>query len=143
MGHPVPVQTQSPLRRVVSAYKAVALIVFNTILVLLLFNIALTILFWFRGGEPGTASANYHPAKVYPEPALAAVYPGFSKEERNAMLTENWSRTYVYEDYVLFKERPYSGKYVNVSEAGIRFVKDQGPWPPAVQGVAAPLRTPA
>jgi hypothetical protein len=46
------------------------------------------------------------------------------------MLDECWSRGFVFADYVMFKERPFEGQYVNVSDVGYRFSKDQGPWPP-------------
>lgn len=118
------------LRKVSGSYKVVALVTFNTLLAVLLLNLALAILFYFRGSDPARHDPRFHPAKVYPEASLAKVYPDFSREERNQMLRENWSRTYMYEDYVLFKERPYHGRYVNVSPASFRAVQDQGPWPP-------------
>jgi GDSL-like lipase/acylhydrolase family protein len=123
------------LKKLSSSYTVTALVVFNTLLAVLLVNLALAILFHFRGPEPGTADPGFNPSKVYPEASLARVYRDFSREERNQMLYENWSRRFIYDDYVMFKERPYSGKYVNVSPASFRAVKDQGPWPPQTGNV--------
>jgi hypothetical protein len=46
------------------------------------------------------------------------------------LLRESWSRPVIYEAFTQFKERPYKGAYVNVSEQGFRLVQNQGPWPP-------------
>lgn len=61
-----------------------------------------------------------------PEP----LYPTLTSKQINQLLKETWTRPYVFEAYTQFKERPYHGKFVNVSENGFRFVKNQGPWPP-------------
>jgi hypothetical protein len=123
------------LRKLASSYTVVALVVFNTMVAVLFVNLALAILFHFRGPEPGTADPGFNPSKVYPEASLAQVYPDFSPAERNQMLYENWSRRFIYDDYVMFKERAFSGKYVNVSSASFRAVKDQAPWPPETDNV--------
>lgn len=109
-------------------YRDAAVIFLNLVLLAILFNVALYVVFWFRGPEPGMQS--FEPLS-FPEESMAKVYPDFSPAERNVMLRENWTRPYVYQNYVLFGERPIHGKYVNVSEAGFRHVKNQGPWPPA------------
>jgi hypothetical protein len=36
----------------------------------------------------------------------------------------------LYEPYVQFRERPYRGEFVNVDNAGFRYSKNQGAWPP-------------
>ncbi|HET6900223.1 MAG TPA: SGNH/GDSL hydrolase family protein [Vicinamibacteria bacterium] len=50
--------------------------------------------------------------------------------EQEALLRETWSRPFVYEPFVQFGERPFAGRYVNVTAAGFRVGVDQGPWPP-------------
>src|SRR5687768_1707334 len=87
-------------------YQVVGMAVFNMLLALVLFNVALAIVFRFRGPDVTSVDVDtgFNPATVYPETSLAAVYPDFPREERNLMLRENWSRKYMYEDYVLFKE---------------------------------------
>ena len=61
---------------------------------------------------------------------LNEIYPTLMGRDVNLLLYETWSRPFVYEPYTQFKERPFKGKFVNVSEAGFRVTKNQGPWPP-------------
>lgn len=61
---------------------------------------------------------------------LGTIYSGYDVGAINAMLLETWSRPYMYEPYVHFKERPFRGEFVNVADSGYRetgFVKN---WPP-------------
>jgi len=46
------------------------------------------------------------------------------------LLHETWSRGFKYEAYTQFTERAYEGKFVNVSEAGIRSNGTFQKWPP-------------
>lgn len=62
--------------------------------------------------------------------ALKEAYTWLDKEEMDKLLHETWSRPVVYEAFTQFKERPYSGTYVNVSREGFRLVANQGSWPP-------------
>src|SRR5437016_11456642 len=64
---------------------------------------------------------------------LAEVYPNLTEPEIKGLLNETWSRRYQYEPFTEFKERPYAGRYVNVSASGFRLTKNQGPWPPEKQ----------
>jgi hypothetical protein len=66
----------------------------------------------------------------YGEQLLKKLYPWMSGEEILHLLMETWSRPYVFENYTHFKERPYTGKYVNVDRNGFRWSKRQAPWPP-------------
>lgn len=58
------------------------------------------------------------------------LYPELSHEEVRQLLRETWTRPLVYEDFTQFKERPFTGRYVNVSEAGFRNGGDAPVWPP-------------
>lgn len=64
------------------------------------------------------------------EKLLKNIYPSISEEEILRLLMETWSRPYIFENYTHFKERPYTGKYVNVDSNGFRRSKNQAPWPP-------------
>ncbi len=48
------------------------------------------------------------------------VYPGMEPADILQLLDETWNQPYQYEPWVGFKERPRSGKYVNISEEGFR-----------------------
>lgn len=103
------------------AYQSLAVVLLNTLLFFLALNAVLALVV----PEPPSG-----PAAVYSEQELAAAYPGLSAAERNQLLRECYDRPPLYESYVLFKERPIQGKYVNVSPVGYRHGKNQAPWPP-------------
>src|SRR5688572_7341027 len=105
--------TKEVLQRLARWYSLIAITAFSTVLLLIFFNIALGIAFYFRGTEPGKVSGK---PPEYPEAAFRAVYPDFTPEERKQLLWENWTRPFGYDDYVHFKELPFTGKYVNVSK---------------------------
>jgi len=61
---------------------------------------------------------------------LDSLYPGMTRDEIYRLLDETWSRPYIFEDFTLFKEQPFRGRYVNVDENGFRLSSHQGIWPP-------------
>jgi hypothetical protein len=69
-------------------------------------------------------------SKRYGYPALEKVYPELDRNTIDGLLNETWNRPYIYQAYTQFRERPYTGVYVNVSEHGFRLSKNQGLWPP-------------
>ena len=117
------------LARVLAGYRAVALLGLNTLLLFVLVNLGLHLALTLRDRHYRFGGDN--PALKYPEAALAKVYPDLPAGEWKALLAETYSRPVVYADYLAFRERPFQGRYVRVSEAGFREVADQGPWPPA------------
>jgi hypothetical protein len=44
--------------------------------------------------------------------------------------TASHARGFTYDPYTAFRERPHTGRYINVDASGFRHVKNQGPWPP-------------
>ena len=115
------------LARWTKLYRDAAVICFNFLILFILLNVFLYVVFSLRGPEPGTLGGKPPPISAE---ILAKLYPVLSPADRSQLLRECWTRPYVYQDYLMFKERPFRGKYVNVSEAGYRHVKNQGPWPP-------------
>ena len=57
---------------------------------------------------------------------LQEVYPGMSHEDITLLLEETWKRPYIFSPWVIFKERPRSGKFVNVDKNGFRISNDMG-----------------
>ena len=45
-------------------------------------------------------------------------------------MQETWGRSFGYEPFTTFKERAFTGRYVNVDPNGFRRTFGQGPWPP-------------
>lgn len=63
------------------------------------------------------------------------VYPGWAPEDIDVLLSETWERDRMFKPYVMFRERPFQGRYVGVHAAGFRLSEDQGPWPPAPDAI--------
>ena len=66
----------------------------------------------------------------YGRDLLDSLYPGMTRDEIYRLIDEIWSRPFIFEDFTLFKERPFKGRYVNVAEHGFRLSSHQGNWPP-------------
>ena len=113
-------------RSVVRGYKALALLALNTLVVLVFINLAAAaLLAVYRGllaPEPGPLR--------YDREKLARVYPHRTQGEIEALLTEIWSREYVYAPFVQHREGAMRGRFVNVDRHGFRHSAEQGPWPP-------------
>ena len=106
-------------------YKFLSFNFFAAFLIFIFFNLLFYGLYVVR-------DTSFHKDQIffsYDKP-LKELYPNLHGREVNLLLYETWSRPYVYEPFTQFKERTFKGKYVNVHEAGFRFSKDQGPWPP-------------
>lgn len=109
-------------------YRSAAILLLNAIVLFFVVNVLLSLVFathgcFFRQGRASEAS-------------LAAAYPDLGPAQRTALLNEFESNYYlIYEDYVCFKEHPFRGKYLNVSQAGFREIKNQGPWPPDLRNL--------
>lgn len=118
------------LDRLGGAYRFIALTVFTSFLLFVLVNL-LAYLGLQVKEHIKAVLAEVNPVYEKYGEATYRVYPGMSRDEINDLLVETWTRTYTYEPYTQFREGPFSGAYVNVDEAGFRWSKDQGPWPPA------------
>ena len=127
-GLPRPSEPPNRGRRFTSlqrVYVAAAVMFFNTVVVYLLINLVLGAAFLIRDRfrrESNPVSQTYGPR-------LDQVYPDLPEPQRTELLSESWNRPYRYADFIHFQERPFAGKYVNVSEHGFRHSVNQGPWP--------------
>ena len=116
------------IEKMANVYKGLAVMLLNIVVLFAGLNlIALVIVEIDDALEP----SNPVEKKYSYGDALKAAYTWLDKEQMDELLRETWSRPVIYEAYTQFKERPYEGKYVNVSDNGFRHIKDQGPWPPA------------
>ncbi|MCH7548193.1 MAG: hypothetical protein IH969_01425 [Candidatus Krumholzibacteriota bacterium] len=113
----------------VSWYRNIALVLLNTVLVLITINAILYVVILARYRW-------FHPARDnpvvqrYADKTWSEIYPGMREDSVYVLLDETWSRRQMYDPYTQFAERPYHGNFVNVSEHGFRVQPDQGPWPP-------------
>lgn len=76
-----------------------------------------------------------NPVSVKYRVDLSTVYPGMTRTDIDELLNETWSRPVQFEPYTQFRERPYQGKFINISADGYRHVKNQGPWPPPKENI--------
>jgi lysophospholipase L1-like esterase len=105
-------------------YRGLAVVVLNVIIFLCLLNFSSYIYYNF-------IKPNYNPIQLkYQKVNYKFIYPNLTDKEINELQKETWTRPYFYEQFTQFKEAPFHGKYVNVSEAGFRFTENQGSWPP-------------
>ena len=115
--------------RVARWYQNTALLLLNFFVFLVVANVGLYVLFRVKDGRSARGAVE-EIARIHENPSLHAVYPDLDAESVHQLVRETWSRPYEYEPFTQFKERPYRGRFVNVSEAGFRLSRDQGPWPP-------------
>ncbi|MBI5722943.1 MAG: SGNH/GDSL hydrolase family protein [Planctomycetes bacterium] len=82
----------------------------------------------YRGSDPAAAKTNPLIEK-YGIEAMRKAYPGLDDSQIEQLLAQMW-KPVQFESFTQFRERPRTGRYVNVSEHGFfRLIKDQGPWP--------------
>lgn len=108
-----------------AAYRHTSLLLLNAGVVFIAINLLLMAFFLFRAaaGEPVT--------ERYGDDVVHEAHRRASRAETDEILRETWSRALAYEPFTEFKERPFTGKHVNVHTAGFRLSAQQGPWPPS------------
>lgn len=104
-------------------YTSLALLCFNTAL-LLAVVIALYLLLSTPQSQADRVLSQYGDK-------LSAVYPELNSTEREQLIRETWSRSYVYAPYLHFIERPHNGTYVNIDANGVRRGVGPQQWPPS------------
>ncbi len=122
---------KSILLRLADYYRILAIVFLNAVIFLIAINyIAAFFLQIHKGsGTDDDRSLGLFKYKKY-DPALEPVYRGWGPEDVNQLLKETRSVSLGYEPYVQFRERPFHGRFVNVSPYGFRPVANQSEWPP-------------
>ena len=130
------------LRRLLCAYRGVAVFLLNTTVVFVLLNLLLYgALRWAGVVRPAPG----RPPALAPEAQEALIrtgaaqgwfrekepfFPKLNAEQVTALMLEAYTRSFVYEPFTELRERPFHGRFVNVDENGFRWSKGQGRWPP-------------
>jgi lysophospholipase L1-like esterase len=109
-------QSFAPLgRRIVNPYKAVALVILNTLILFACLELAATFV-----------------AKIWKEPVIVNDDGGenSARAHTSYYASQAWAKQYwkefslsrpvVYRDYVLWRRSPFTGKFINVNRDGIR-----------------------
>lgn len=102
------------LARVIHCYKVLSLIAFNTFLFFLLLNV---VTWAFLNSRKAIRVVSSSIESVH---SLQEVYPGYTREDIALLTKESWNDPFQYEPWVGFKERPRSGRFVNVDKEGFR-----------------------
>ncbi len=119
------------MEKVIRWYKQLALIVMNALLLILLLNFLLFVYYILADTpEDQPVALVPGPLELYSEDVLKQAYPDWNQDDLTLLLTEHWSRPFICDQYVHFRERPFEGTYVNVSEIGFRHDGQQDVWPP-------------
>ncbi|HMK37334.1 MAG TPA: hypothetical protein VK463_19830, partial [Desulfomonilaceae bacterium] len=104
-----------------NSYRAVCLIIVNSILLFLLINLlAAGYLNWKSNRQKVRADANAPFAHREYHSSLAPLYPGMNKGQVSELIKETRKISQEYDAYTQFKERPTNGTYVNVDPNGFR-----------------------
>ncbi len=106
-------------------YRAAAVMLLNTLVVLLVLEAGLSFAFAFKDRrDRNPVSSEYGHERV------RDAYPERTEADMDTLLRESWKRPYAYEPFTQFKEAPFAGRFVNVDANGFRVSANQGPWPP-------------
>lgn len=112
-----------------SRYAIGVIIIFNTILFLLLFNVVVGFIYYRKDKKTPVGPLNNQ--AVYTQEKLEKVYPNYSWEAIQQILWDTWNTPKSeYYPHTEWRAVATTSTYFNVHESGFRFVKNQGPWPP-------------
>lgn len=121
------------LNAIAQYYKKTALLLSNIVIFFVVCNLIIAIYYGLREGKkPQRDEYNSVENPVinkYGMELLESVYTNISTTEIYNLLDEQWSRQSVYDPYTLFKDGPYSGKYINISNYGFRVGLKPNVWP--------------
>ena len=115
------------LTKLVWYYSGLALLILNTVVAFIGLNV---ILYGANSLKDLLGQKKTSTELRYGSALLARAYPGYEPKAITDLLNETWGPALVSAPYTEFRERPRSGKYVNVHPGGFRVSKNQGPWPP-------------
>src|SRR5574341_2745 len=129
-GEAHPAETEQSLAswaRIAKAYTNFALLITNTLLLLLVLNVILGI--GFAIADARSAAQQSEALRLYKD-FLNEVYPQYTTEQIEMLLNESWFRPPTGNPFTHIKEAPFSGEYVHIDPVGFRWSGDQAPWPP-------------
>jgi lysophospholipase L1-like esterase len=64
-------------------------------------------------------------SQTYGKEKVKKAYPNLKEKEINQLLNEIWGRKYEYDNWTGFKEKKFSGKYLNIHQEGFRITKNE------------------
>jgi hypothetical protein len=117
------------------AYTVAALVILNTILLLVAVNLVAAAILAGDGDRP----ARYADAwliDAYGFDVLKRAYPGWDDDDLRVLLAETSNWLFEYEPFTQFRQRPRADTFITIDPAGFRAAPEQGSWPPDPATVA-------
>ena len=116
-------------RRAADAYRAAALIVFNTFILFVVANIVAGVALHVRDRRKKVQLGRL--VVEYGLDHVARAYPGMARADVEQLQAEtNRTNALEYAPYTIFKTTPMAGRFVNIDPAGFRRNREQCAWPP-------------
>jgi hypothetical protein len=110
------------LERMKYWYLSLSIILVITLLLLVGANVAIYFL---------SPHETPNPLSRYEFATIMRAYPGWDKDSVRTLIEETYQgRHYEHNPFAQFQNAPYQGRYLSISPAGFRVVKNQAPWPP-------------
>lgn len=110
-------------------YRDVAIFAFNSLLALVLFNLALYVVFAAVDALSGPGRHEGWMGGYVQK--LAEIYRDLPESDVRQLVKETVSLGYAYEPFTQFRDRSQRGRFVNVDAHGFRHSIDQARWPPS------------
>ncbi len=77
-----------------------------------------------------------NPLTYYGQYRMVKAYPGWSYADVVEVVRESWAQAKPqYDPIVQLKPAAERSRFVNTNDAGFRYIKDQGPWPPSADNL--------
>lgn len=106
------------------SYRQCSLIVFNTIILLIIINLLLTVVIKVRESHLDTGQTSYSME------LLKELYPDMTEEQIKILLKETWiQQDFGFYPYIQFKENPKNGTFVNKEQGLFRESLNQCEYP--------------
>lgn len=111
-------------KKIIKAYKTIALILLNTLLLFIFLNLFLQLLIVLFEDKVPKGSMHFGME------TLKEVYPNLSEKDILTLGHETWyAQEYKYEPFTQFVRKAQKGEFLNIHEEGFRHIQDQCMYP--------------
>jgi hypothetical protein len=126
MSDPIPVTS-----RIMCLLQWMAIIALNVVALFVILNVSIWGYYKVDDFKSKNQESNKTPMRFkQSNEALQQLFPNFSREEINQLISDSRRISQEYDSFTQFKEGPYKTRFVNVDVNGFRLSKNQGQWPP-------------